>query len=121
MTKSGKPCQAAATAGGLCFFHVNPDKVSELGRLGGRHKRYAADENAPPLPTLDNVVALRDTVGRLIADVYAGRVHPSIASGLAPLFNLQMRTIEMTDVHRRIAELEKQVNKTPGSGGQGMS
>jgi len=31
-TKAGKPCRAAATAGGLCFFHANPEKASELGR-----------------------------------------------------------------------------------------
>jgi hypothetical protein len=34
-TKSGNPCRAAAIAGGLCFFHANPNKTSELGRIGG--------------------------------------------------------------------------------------
>jgi len=33
-TKNGKPCQAAATEGGLCFFHANPKKASELGQIG---------------------------------------------------------------------------------------
>jgi len=42
--KSGKPCGAAATAGGLCF-HANPDKASELGRIGGRKNRHAPAEN----------------------------------------------------------------------------
>jgi Family of unknown function (DUF5763) len=69
-TKSGRPCRAAATPGGLCFFHANPDKASELGRIGGRGNRHAAGENADPLPTLDNAMAVRDTVARLIADVY---------------------------------------------------
>ena len=101
--KSGKPCGAAATAGGLCFFHANPDKASELGRIGGRSNRHAAGENADPLPTLDNVIAVRDTVARLIADVYAGKLHPRIAAGLAPLLNLQMRAIEITE----IANLER--------------
>ena len=41
-TKSGKPCRAAATAGGLCFFHANPNKASELGRIGGRSKHMMA-------------------------------------------------------------------------------
>jgi len=27
----------AATAGGLCFLHANPNKASELGWIGGRH------------------------------------------------------------------------------------
>jgi hypothetical protein len=105
-TKSGEPCQAAATPGGLCFFHANPDKASELGRIGGKTNRHATGEGADPLPTLDNALAVRDTVARLIADVYAGRVHPRIANGLAPLFNLQLRAIETTDIERRLAKLE---------------
>jgi len=39
-TKEGKPCRAAATEGGLCFFHANPNKAAELGRVGGRKSRY---------------------------------------------------------------------------------
>ena len=107
--KSGKPCGAAATAGGLCFFHANPDKASELGRKGGRQKRHAAGDGGEPLPTLDNALAVRDTVARLIADVYAGKINPRIASGLAPLLNLQLRAIEITDMGRRLADLENKL------------
>ena len=78
-TKKGKACRAAATDGGLCFFHANPKKASELGRIGGRSKRPTVPENAEPLPTLNSAVAVRDTVDRLIADVYAGKLHPRIA------------------------------------------
>jgi hypothetical protein len=105
--KSGKPCQAAATDGGLCFFHANPDKASELGRIGGRSNRHAASANADPPPALDTAMAVRDTVARLIADVYAGRINPRTAAGLAPLLNLQMRAIETTDLEQRLAKLEK--------------
>lgn len=107
--KSGKPCRAAATEGGLCFFHANPDKASELGRIGGRSNRHATGEDADPLPPLDNAIAVRDTVARLIADVYAGRIHPRIAAGLGPLMNLQLRAIETTDFERRIDELQTQL------------
>ncbi len=115
-TKSGKPCQAPATEGGLCFFHANPNKASELGRIGGRKKRYSAAETAHPLPKLDNVISVRDAVAQLIADVYTGRLHPKIGAGLAPLLNLQLRAIEMTEVEqlmRRVAELEKQLAEEP--------
>ena len=45
---------------------------SESARsIGGRSKRQTAAENGGPLPTLDNVNAVRDAVPRLIADVYA--------------------------------------------------
>jgi hypothetical protein len=40
LAKTVKPCQAAATAGGLCYFHANPKKASKLGRVGGRRKRH---------------------------------------------------------------------------------
>ncbi len=44
---------------------------------------------------------------RLIADVYAGKLHPKIAGGLAPLLQLQLRALDATDVEQRIAKLER--------------
>ena len=38
VTRSGTPCTAWAMEGGLCYFHGNPDKASELGKRGGRAK-----------------------------------------------------------------------------------
>lgn len=105
--KSGKRCRAAATSGGLCFFHANPNKASELGRIGGRSKGLRAAEPADPLPLLDNAVAVRDTVAKLITDVHAGKLHPKVAATLAPLLNLQLRTIETTNLERRITKIEK--------------
>lgn len=110
-TKNGKRCRAAATEGGLCFFHANPNKASELGRIGGRSKRYKTDENADPLPSLHTATAIRDAVARLIADVYAGKVHPKIAAGIAPLMSLQLQAIETADLERRLASVEKLVAK----------
>jgi hypothetical protein len=112
LNKKGKPCGAAATEGGLCFFHANPNKASELGRIGGRSKRYAVDENADPLPTLNTAIALRDMAARLIADVYAGKLNPRVAASLAPLMNLQLRAIETADLERRLIRVEKLVAKT---------
>src|SRR5450755_2001812 len=103
-TKSGNPCRAAATAGGLCFFHANPNKASELGRIGGRNKNRIPTETSDPLPTLDKVTAVRDAVERLIAEVYSGQVTPKVASSLTPLLNLQFRVVEVTDLERRLAK-----------------
>ena len=114
-TRSGKPCRAAATAGGLCFFHANPNKAAELGRRGGRSNRHAAAETPDPLPTLDNALAVRDTVARLIADVYAGKLHPRIVTGLAPLLSLQLRAIQITNLEERIAKLERSRSELPTS------
>jgi hypothetical protein len=112
VTKRGTPCRAAATDGGLCYFHANPQKAAELGRIGGRSKQRFAAENADPLPTLINAIAVRDLVARLIADLYAGKLHPRIAAGLAPLMNLQLRAIEATNLELRVAKLEERLAKT---------
>jgi hypothetical protein len=107
LAKSGKPCRAAATPGGLCFFHANPKKASELGRIGGRRKSFPDGGSADSLLKLETAAAVRDVVTRLIADVFAGKMNPKIAAGLAPLLNLQLRAIETTDLERRLAEVEK--------------
>lgn len=116
-TKSGKPCQAAATEGGLCFFHANPNKASELGRIGGRSNRHSVTGSADPLPKLESAMAVREAVGKLIADVYAGKLNPRVAAGLAPLMSLQLRTIEATDLERRLAKLEKLISEAPAEEG----
>jgi hypothetical protein len=53
--------------------------------------------------------AVRDTVDRLIADVYCGKLHPKIAAGLAPLLQLQLRALGATDGEQRLAKLEQLV------------
>ncbi|HSZ01555.1 MAG TPA: hypothetical protein VK788_18800 [Terriglobales bacterium] len=113
-TKAGKSCRAAATAGGLCFFHANPNKASELGRIGGRSKRHAALEGGDPLPTLGSAIAVKDTVTRLIADVLAGKVPHRVAASLAPLMNLLLRAIETADLDQRLVEVEKRLAEAEG-------
>jgi hypothetical protein len=95
----------------LCFFHANPNKASELGRIGGRSKRLALVEDSDPLPKLETALAVRDAVAKLIADVHAGKLHPRVASSLAPLLNLQLRAIETTELERRLAKVERLVAK----------
>jgi hypothetical protein len=111
MAKTGRPCRAAATAGGLCFFHANPNKASELGRIGGRNNRHAHSEGVGPPLAFDNAVAVRDTLPRLIADVYAGRIQPRVASCLAALLGLHLRAIEVGDHEQRLANVEKRLGK----------
>jgi hypothetical protein len=107
-TKAGRPCRAAATEGGLCFFHANPNKASELGRKGGMGNRHSAAENVDPLPRLDKANAIRDAVAQVIAEVHSGKLHHRIASSLAHLLSLQLRAVETSDVEQRITDLEKQ-------------
>jgi hypothetical protein len=106
-TKAGTPCRAAATEGGLCFFHANPNKASELGRIGGRKNRHAAAEGAAAPLALDTAIAVRDNLARWAAELYSGKLSSGTARGLASLLTLQLRAIETTDLERRLAKLEK--------------
>jgi hypothetical protein len=106
-TKTGKPCRAAATPGGLCFFHANPTKARELGRIGGRKNGHAHSAAATSLPALETAGALQEAVGRLIEDLHSGKLHPRVASGLASLLNLQLRVLEASTLERRVAQLEE--------------
>jgi hypothetical protein len=78
-----------------------------LGRIGGRSKSRIPAEFIDPLPKLDKVVAVQDAVEKLISEVYASKLHPRVAAGLAPLLNLQLRALEATDLDRRLARVEK--------------
>ncbi len=57
---------------------------------------------------------------KVVAEVYAGTIHPRVAAGLAPLLSLQLRAIETTDMlrlellERRLEAIEKQSAKAPG-------
>jgi len=108
-TKAGKPCLAAPTAGGLCFFHANPNKASELGRIGGRRNGRTAVGIGDPLPAVYTASAVQDTIARLLNDVHSGKIHPSVAGAMTMLLNLQLRAIQATDHEGKIAELQRQL------------
>jgi hypothetical protein len=76
-----------------------PTKRVELDRIG-RKKNGHLRVGLEPLPDLDNAIAIRDTVARLISNVYEGKLHPRIAAALAPLMHLQMRVVEKTGLKR---------------------
>lgn len=79
LKKNGEPCGTAPMEGGLCFFHANPNKAAELGRIGGQSKRRIESNNAdrPPLWTAKEV-------GTAVCDVaykvYLGELSPKVAS-----------------------------------------
>jgi hypothetical protein len=109
-TKEGKPCRAAATAGGLCFFHANPKKASELGRIGG-HKNRRRPVEMDPLPLLDSPTAVRTTFQRVILEVYSGQLSARTGAVLGALLNAQLRAIESTDHELRMKQLEQRVEE----------
>lgn len=72
-------------------------------------RRQSTGEPAEPMPALETAEALRNAVARLIAEIYTGKLHHRLASGLAPLLNLQLRAIETTNLEKRLAAVEKLV------------
>ena len=107
LTKKGKPCPTAATPGGLCFFHANPDKASELGRIGGQKNRRSPVNAADSLSQLQTATDVGEMLDRIIPDIYAGQINPRIAAVLIPYFNLKLRAIESSEGAKRIAAIEK--------------
>ncbi len=61
-------------------------------------------------------MAVRKTVAQVIEDVYSGKLDTRVASVLTPLLNLQLRTIETTDLERRLEEW-KQSQADPTNAG----
>jgi hypothetical protein len=109
VTKQGTPCHAFATEGGLCFFHANPRKASELGRIGGKANRHVSSLPSDPLADMNSITAVRDTVSRLISEVYSGQLNPRTAAGLAPLMSLQLRVLNTTQIEERLERVERRL------------
>ncbi len=121
-TKVGGPCGAAATSGGLCFFHANPARANQLGGLGGMKKSRGTQESELlPLPSPTTVASVRDAIARIVDALYVGRIDPKVALAITPLLDLQLQVIEMSDLTEQIARLESKVtgfgNDDAGIGG----
>jgi hypothetical protein len=98
VTKSGKPCRAWATESGLCFLHANPDKASELGRIGGRTNRHRVVEAGATLPKSNTGIAVQETIDRVIEDVYSGKLDPRSAAAICQLLNMRARVVQTAPV-----------------------
>jgi hypothetical protein len=53
----------------------------------------------------------------VISDVYAGKLHPRIAAGLAPLMQLQLGVLEKTEFEKRLAKVERLLPQSIGQTG----
>ena len=102
-TKAGKPCSAAPTSGGLCFFHSNPAKASELGRIGGLKNRQLPANNTYFALTSEGAPSARDGLASLYENVLNKRIRPPQATVLLKIIELQLKLEERTD----LSKLEK--------------
>ena len=78
-TRTGTACRAPAGAGGLCFFHGNPDTAKALGQIGGRKNRRAgADLQIPDNATTADLRNLTLQAIRLLFSGEAGALAQSV-------------------------------------------
>ena len=106
-TIAGAACRAPAGAGGLCFFHANPDKAHTLGQIGGRKNRSQLPE--PPAAGTMSVADVRDILVEAIRDVRSKKITPRTAGALAQLCNSLHRVLPTADLEARLARLEQQL------------
>ena len=107
LSKDGKPCGAAPTSTGLCFFHGNPNRAAELGRLGGKLNRRRIDESAHS--ESDGMESAEERLESLYRRVETGSLSPVVANTLMKLTDLQARVREKTAIEQQIAELQEQL------------
>src|ERR1022692_727569 len=129
ITKNGTPCKAAPMASGFCFLHGNPNRASELGRIGGRQNRRERTPSgyAPPKldglgsalerltpsgyapPKLDGLGSALERLQWIFDESMAGSMRPAVANILMKVTDLQTRVWEKTRLEQQIAELQEQV------------
>lgn len=108
LKKNGKPCGAAPTKTGLCFFHSNPNLVAELGRVGGRRSHRSQTESLIA-SRLESPASATHRLESLYQEVKSGAVRPQVASVLIKLTDLNVRILEKTYIEDEIAQLREQI------------
>jgi len=104
-TKTGEPCRAAASSGGLCFFHANPDRAKQLGHLGGRTNRKSSgvEFRLPEKPTAND---LQDVMTQTINAVLSGELQHHKATAIANLIKAHSSISVDVDLESRVTKLE---------------
>lgn len=106
IAKSGKPCRAAATKSGLCFFHGDPNKAAELGSIGGKRNRRLSARSADPLPPLDSAKAIEDNLNWIYDGVRTGNIEPKVANTLLQVISAKERITDKMVIERQMAEMQ---------------
>lgn len=113
-TPSGAPCQSPPLKDGqFCRMHEPSlaQEVQEARRLGGlRRKREATVSGAYDFNGLETVADIRRLVEVAVLDTLGMENSISRSRTLAYLAMVALKTLEVGDLERRIAELEMAVH-----------
>ncbi len=108
ITNAGARCRAVAIKDGLCALHADSRLAAEMGRKSGQARRRRGSGEQPIIEMSPPQAAheVRIALGQFIADVRAQRLDPKVASTLAYLANVLLKSIEVSDLEGRLAALE---------------
>ena len=103
--------------GGLCYFHANPDKASELSQRGGRAKDPLSGSTLPKyversLKTVGDVTSLlADTMN----DLRSGRIDARLANKVGFLASGTLKASSKATSGTGLVQMEALLssNKTP--------
>jgi hypothetical protein len=95
--------------GGLCYFHANPDKAVELGRIGGRGKKRVidADTDDQPIETPQSARDVKNVLADVMARTRKGLMDPKTATALGYLGTSLLRAIEVAELEQQLERLER--------------
>jgi hypothetical protein len=105
LTKDGRPCKAPPTEGSLCYFHANPDRVRQLGQIGGRKNRQRTIDPSGLVPLSPG--AVREMLAQVTLELRANTLSPRSATALAQVSSVLLRAIQVSELEERIAKLER--------------
>ena len=114
ITKTGERCRVAAGADGYCTFHspARAELQAEARKRGG---------NTAPVKvlkieggtTLETAAEVRELLGKVILEVFNATIRGDLyrkARTVGYLCGIMLKAFEVTELERRITELEKGVD-----------
>lgn len=106
IARSGKPCRAAATGSGSCFFHTYPSKAAELGSIGGKRNRRPSVGSADLLPPMDSAKPIVEKLDWIYDGGRTGAMSPKVATTLLHVITARERITDKMVVERQMAEMQ---------------
>jgi hypothetical protein len=80
--------------GGLCYFHANPDKATELGQRGGRRRQHTYEQSTKDIAPPESAAEVRRMLAETMAEVKAGRMDAKVANTVAYVATVLFRAYE---------------------------
>ena len=94
--------------GGLCYFHANPDKASELGKRGGRAKGSIGTPGATEyvVRPIKNVHDVAGLLADTINDLRSGTIDSRLANTVGFLAAGMLKALQQGDIEGRLRAVE---------------